>query len=147
VSAAASDPAAFHFLEYRITARVIPVDKNDRSSGSAGYVARRISADISSPAAIPRRNGEPVFNEPWESRIFGAAVALCERGVFEWDEFRERLIAEIASAHCEDSGTPRATYYESFLSAFERLLIDKAVCAKAEIDFCKVEEPSDDHHH
>ena len=42
------------------------------------------------PAAIPRRNGEPVFNEPWESRVFGMAVGLCERGFYDWDEFRDR---------------------------------------------------------
>jgi hypothetical protein len=58
-------------------------------------VAERIAADLNSPAAIPRRNGEPVFNEPWESRAFGIAVAICERGLFTWDEFRDQLIAEI----------------------------------------------------
>ena len=74
------------------------MDHYERLFGNAGYIARRIASDVSGPAAIPRRNGEPVFNEPWESRVFGAAVALCERGLFEWDEFRDRLIAEIASA-------------------------------------------------
>jgi hypothetical protein len=57
-------------------------------------LARRIAADANGPAAIPRRNGEPVFDEPWESRVFGMAVGLCERGFYVWDEFRERLIAE-----------------------------------------------------
>jgi nitrile hydratase accessory protein len=112
------------------------VEHYDRLFGNVGYIARRIAADISGPAAIPRRNGEPVFNEPWESRIFGAAVALCERGLFEWDEFRERLIAEIASADAQatDSTHPPTAYYEHFLSALERLLADKGVCAGAEID-------------
>jgi len=108
----------------------------DRLFGNAGYIARRIAADISGPAAIPRRNGEPVFNEPWESRIFGAAVALCEQGLFEWDEFRERLIAEIASAdtRATDSTRPPPAYYEHFLAALERLLVDKGLCVGTEID-------------
>jgi nitrile hydratase accessory protein len=112
------------------------VEHYDRLFGNAGYIARKIAADISGPAAIPRRNGEPVFNEPWESRIFGAAVALCERGLFEWDEFRERLIAEIAAADAQTPGSVPAptAYYKHFLSAFERLLADKGVCAQTDID-------------
>jgi len=31
-----------------------------------------------------------------KSRAFGMAVGLCERGFYNWDEFRERLIAEIS---------------------------------------------------
>ena len=67
--------------------------------------------------------------------MFGAAIALCERGVFEWDEFRERLIAEIASgdATAADPAQARPTYYEHFLSALERVLIDKGICDQAEI--------------
>ena len=110
------------------------MDHYDRLFGNPGYIARRIAADISGPAAIPRRNGEPVFSEPWESRLFGAAVALCERGLFEWDEFRERLIAEIASADARAGAAAQPpTYYEHFLAAFERLLVDKGICAGEEI--------------
>jgi nitrile hydratase accessory protein len=125
------------------------VDNYDRLFGNPGYVARRIASDISSPAAIPRRNGEPVFNEPWESRIFGAAVALCERGLFEWDEFRERLIAEIAAADAKADAAEhaRSTYYEHFLFALERLLIDKGICAKEEIERLMSAELPDEHDH
>ena len=122
----------------------------DRLYGNIGYVARRIAREISGPAAIPRCNGEPVFNEPWESRIFGAAVALCERGVFEWDEFRERLIAEIAAADATHDATAglQSAYYEHFLAAFERLLLDKGLCTHEEIEqLFKAESPDDDHSH
>ena len=36
--------------------------------------------DIEGSAAPPRANGELVFAEPWESRAFAMAVALCEAG-------------------------------------------------------------------
>ena len=124
------------------------MDHYDRLFGNAGYIARRIASDISGPAAIPRRNGEPVFNEPWESRIFGAAVALCERGLFEWDEFRERLIAEITAADTKLDASPQpSSYYERFLSALERLLIDKGICAKEEIERLMNAELPDEHDH
>jgi len=77
---------------------------------------------------VPRLNGELVFDEPWQSRAFGMAVALHRSGAFEWDEFRDHLIREIA----EGSGvTP---YYESWLAAFERLLVARALIDAAELE-------------
>jgi nitrile hydratase accessory protein len=94
-------------------------------------VAEEIAADLASPAAIPRRNGEPVFNEPWESRAFGMAVALCEGGLYKWDEFRDRLIAEITAAdRCGD----HTSYYERFLGALASVLAAKGVCTAEEIE-------------
>jgi nitrile hydratase accessory protein len=94
-------------------------------------LAERIAADANGPAAIPRRNGEPVFNEPWESRVFGMAVGLCERYLYDWDEFRERLIAEISSA---DARHEDSTYYERFIRVLQRLMVEKQICIDGEID-------------
>jgi len=94
-------------------------------------VAQRIAADLDSPTSIPRRNGEPVFNEPWESRAFGIAVALCERGLFTWDEFRDQLITEITAADNRGSHT---NYYERFIAALEHLLAAKDICLTSEIE-------------
>ncbi len=106
-------------------------------------LAKRIAADANSPAAIPRRNGEPVFNEPWESRAFGMAVGLCERGFYDWDEFRERLIAEISAA---DRRGENSGYYERFLRALERLLVEKHVCDAADIELRAAAESTDEDH-
>jgi hypothetical protein len=43
-------------------------------------------------AALPRKNGELVFEAPWEGRAFGMAVALSEGRLYGWDEFRARLV-------------------------------------------------------
>jgi nitrile hydratase accessory protein len=93
-------------------------------------VAEQVASDLTSPAAIPRRNGEPVFNEPWESRAFGIAVALCEAGACSWDEFRERLIAEITAA---DARGDHSGYYERFLRALTGVLETKGLCGADEI--------------
>ena len=94
-------------------------------------LSERIAADANGPAAIPRRNGEPVFNEPWESRVFGMAVGLCERGFYDWDEFRERLISEISSSEARHE---ESTYYERFLRVLQRLILEKRICDDTEID-------------
>jgi nitrile hydratase accessory protein len=81
--------------------------------------------------APPRRNGELVFAAPWESRVFGITVALYERGLFAWDDFRERLIAEIARAersHAEWS------YYACWQAALETLLHAKGLCPAGALD-------------
>ena len=40
------------------------------------------------PAALPRRNGELVFQAPWESRAFGVAIALHDAGAIDYEAFR-----------------------------------------------------------
>jgi nitrile hydratase accessory protein len=87
--------------------------------------------ELSDDLAVPRRNGELVFAAPWEGRVFGLAVALSESRAFAWDDFRDRLVAEIAAAeeHGDESG-----YYERWLASFERLLLDTGVLTVDELD-------------
>ena len=87
--------------------------------------------DLGDDLAVPRRNGELVFEAPWEGRVFGMAVALRDDQVFDWDAFRDRLVAEIAAAeeHGDASG-----YYERWLASFERLLLDTEVVSAEELD-------------
>lgn len=91
----------------------------------------RVVAVMEGRAALPRQNGELVFEEPWQGRVFGMAVALHESGLYEWEEFRQTLIARIAAA--EARGGPFA-YYEVWLQTFEDLLTRKRLVTAPEID-------------
>ena len=98
--------------------------------------AERLIAHMEGTAALPRKNGELVFNAPWESRAFGMAAALYEQGLYQrWDEFRDRLIAEISAweGRHRERGEPW-NYYERWLAALERLLVEKGLLSKEEID-------------
>src|SRR5262245_33625110 len=93
-------------------------------------VANPHIAEMTGPASLPRSSGELVFHDPWERRVFALAVSLCARGYYRWDEFRDRLIAEIAAAeaagpHPDADSLP--SYYESWLAAFEKLLAEKGI--------------------
>jgi nitrile hydratase accessory protein len=90
--------------------------------------------DADGPAAPPRDNGELVFSAPWESRLFGITVALHERGLLDWDRFRERLIAEITDWESAHNDADEYVYYERWQVALERLLADDGVCADAELE-------------
>ena len=85
--------------------------------------------DVDGPAAPPRSNGELVFEAPWESRVFGLTLALFEGGHFEWDEFRELLIDEIARFESRADPGEAYRYYVCWQSALERLLDAKGLCA------------------
>ena len=95
-------------------------------------------AEMSGVTSLPRKSGELVFHDPWERRVFSLAVALCEQGVYQWDDFRDRLITEIAAAEriegAQDVPSPHPGYYEHWLAAFEKLLIEKGICMPEQIN-------------
>jgi len=96
---------------------------------------RRATLDESDPAAPPRKNGELVFAEVWESRVFGLTMALHAAGAFEWEEFRQRLIGEIAAWERQhERREAEWSYYACWLRAFEDLLADKNLCRTAAVD-------------
>ncbi|MBI3213521.1 MAG: nitrile hydratase accessory protein [Mycobacterium sp.] len=74
--------------------------------------------------ALPRSNGELTFDAPWQGRLFGLVVHLCQSGAFEWDEFKVHLIAAIEDSGIEDTSDP-AVYYRQFGTAFCRLAEEK----------------------
>lgn len=85
-----------------------------------------MNRDILDTVDPPRKNGELVFDAPWEGRSFGLALALHEQGLFDWEEFRRRLISSIAAR-------PTGDYYEQWLRALESLLVDKGILTSEEI--------------
>src|SRR5262245_53296075 len=87
-------------------------------------------ADMEGSGALPRKNGELVFDAAWEARVFGLTISMHERESFVWDEFRDELIAEIAEA---DRAGSDSTYYERWLEAFEHLLVKKGLLSSEEL--------------
>ncbi|MDH3420099.1 MAG: nitrile hydratase accessory protein [Gammaproteobacteria bacterium] len=86
-------------------------------------------AEMPGPGALPRKSGELVFHHEWERRAFALAIALCEQGHYDWDEFREHLIASIAAAgETPETPNPAAPgYYEHWLRSLERTLAAKGL--------------------
>ena len=115
----------------------------------AGKVDNQI-AEMDEQIALPRKNGELVFEAPWEARAFGLAVALSEGGLFPWRDFSQGLAAEIAAA--EQNGIS-STYYERWLASLEKLVIAKGLMTHDEFDVLiakqalEDEHEHDDHHH
>ncbi len=84
--------------------------------------------DVDGAAAPPRRNGELVFEAPWQSRVFGLCAAIVET-CFAGDRepFRQRLIATIVAA-------PDRPYWDSWTIALEQLVLDTGLLDELAIE-------------
>jgi nitrile hydratase accessory protein len=85
-------------------------------------------------AAPPRANGSLCFHHPWERQVFGVALSLAKAGYFEWDTFRDNLIAAIAAwerTHALDD--PSWDYYECWLAALERTIVEAGLLSPVDL--------------
>ncbi|HEX9066840.1 MAG TPA: hypothetical protein VF843_17145 [Streptosporangiaceae bacterium] len=65
---------------------------------------------------LPRRNGEIVFEAPWQSTVFALASAVVENALGgDREPFRQQLIAAIAA-------DPARPYWESWTAALEAVV-------------------------
>lgn len=79
----------------------------------------------------------PVFKAPWEAAAFAMAVRLSEAGRFTWPEWVEYLSAEIAAARRRGDPDLGDRYYEHWLSALEKLVVDKGLGSESELSALK----------
>jgi nitrile hydratase accessory protein len=95
------------------------------------YAAASMLGDPDSP---PRLDGKLFFSNRWERDVFGLALSLSKAGYFEWEDFRQCLIASIAkweSTDCKDQ--PRWDYYERFFEALLKVVEASGVLCADEI--------------
>lgn len=70
------------------------------------------------PDSPPRKDGKLVFDAAWQRTVFGMALALSKQGHFEWEDFRQHLIANIAAwEHEACNGKTSWDYYERYTMA------------------------------
>ena len=101
-------------------------------------------ATMDAQIALPRENGELVFQAPWEARAFGLAVALNEKDLYEWREFSSQLASEIATA--EQNNDP-SSYYARWVASLEELVIAQGLISREQLDARTAEYAIHDDHH
>jgi nitrile hydratase accessory protein len=82
--------------------------------------------EMEGDAALPRLNGELVFEAPWQGRALGMAVGVVRALDLDWDRFRQRLISAIAD-------DPDRSYYESWVAALESLVVAEGLTSADEL--------------
>lgn len=76
---------------------------------------------------VVAESDEPVFHAPWEARVFGLASAVGEFGRWTLDEDRHACENQSPQAYLRNS------YYESWLSALEKLAVAKGLVSEQEL--------------
>jgi hypothetical protein len=84
-----------------------------------------IDAALDGATALPRDNGELVFEEPWQGRALGLGVAVMERYAIPHAEFRDHLASAIASRSDRAGESAATAYYACWLDVVERILDDR----------------------
>ena len=80
-----------------------------------------------------------VCEAPCQARAFALAVAYRREDDFPWAAFQERLVEELETAPSEAGGATdeaeavEQTYYEAWLAALERLLVEEGVVKEGEL--------------
>lgn len=105
------------------------------------------SASDGSSRPVQSAEIERTFDAPWQARVFAIAVATTREGEGSWEEFQERLAAEVERVGSRtvptDAGIEgveqigkdhEEAYYEQWLGALSRLLIESGTLTADEID-------------
>ena len=84
--------------------------------------------DVVGAAAPPRRNGELVFEAPWQSRVFGLCAAIVDTSFDgDWEPFRRHLIVAIAAE-------PERPYWDSWTVALQHLALEAGLLDEVAIE-------------
>ena len=96
---------------------------------AARGVARLAEVDtaLAGRTALPRDNGELVFEEPWQGRALGMGVVVLERTGASWEQFRRHLVAAIQQRPPEPGQSAATAYYTAWLDALEALLAERGL--------------------
>ena len=96
-------------------------------SAGAGPRLAEVDAALAGRAALPRDNGELVFEEPWQGRALGMGVVVLERTGASWAEFRRHLAAAIQQRPSAPGESAASAYYAAWLDAVEALLTERGL--------------------
>lgn len=71
----------------------------------------------------PRAQGRLHFTQDWQRSLYGLALALSKAGHFEWEAFRQNLMASISTwEQLPCSHQQPWDYYERYLEALIKVL-------------------------
>ena len=95
---------------------------------------RAIKAALDMVPGIPCEGEAPTFAEPWQAQAFALALALQQRGVFEWSDWAVLLGEEIRKAQAAGDPDDGSTYYRHWLATLERIVAGKGIASPEQLD-------------
>ena len=85
---------------------------------------------------LPRHGDAPLFQAPWQARIFALIVEAVKAGHFPWTDFQSSLVAALARS--DDAGESdeliERHYFDAWLEAAEETLLALGLINAGEVD-------------
>jgi nitrile hydratase accessory protein len=95
---------------------------------------------------LPRDEEGPVFHEPWQAQAFAVVVELIETGRLTQKEWASRLGAVLREAEQRGEFDTGKCYYQHWLTALERLLVEKGLTGWEDLATEREKIRAEDHH-
>jgi len=95
---------------------------------------------------LPRDEDGPVFAEPWQAQVFAVVVRLEETGELTWKEWADHLGAVLREAEDRGEFDTGQRYYEHWLTAIERLAVEKNLAGVEDLTKESKAIRDNDHH-
>lgn len=93
------------------------------------------SSLMGSEESPPRENGSLAFKRSWEQVAFALAIALSKKGYYEWEDFRQNLIAMIGEWESEHRlEDPTWDYYQRWYAVLEKLVLETGLVERADLE-------------
>ncbi|MGI9263201.1 MAG: nitrile hydratase accessory protein [Woeseiaceae bacterium] len=104
------------------------------------------SAALADLPLMPRDEDGPVFAEPWQAQAFAVVVELIDSGDLSREEWANALGGALKEAEDQGDVDTGERYYDHWLTALERLAVDKKLAGWQELADEKKEIADNDHH-
>ena len=95
---------------------------------------------------LPRDDDGPVFVEPWQAQVFAVVVELIDSEIVTREEWADRLGSELKEAEERGEYDSAARYYDHWIAALEKLVVDKDLAEWKDLESEKDEIRDNDHH-
>lgn len=107
---------------------------------------RETSGELANLPLLPKDDEGPVFVEPWQAQAFAAVVELIKSGRLGQKEWAERLGGEFREAEARGEFNTGERYYEYWLAALERLVVEKELMGREDLARERETIRENDHH-
>ena len=108
------------------------VEKTPLEGKPPAALKRRFEAADIEP--LPREDGRPVFNDPWEAEAFVLGKMLVAERIVSRREWYDAMRAEIRNARERGDPDRGDTYYQHWMNALERVCIEKGLFDRETLD-------------
>jgi nitrile hydratase accessory protein len=106
----------------------------------------RSTDNLANLPLLPRDDRGPVFDEPWQAQAFAVVVQLIESGKLAQKEWADRLGIVFREAEERGEFNTGELYYQHWLTALERLLVEKNLTGWDELAEERESIRAGDHH-